>query len=60
MSNDTEHIYLLVKLTVDAGINHEETVNECDYTFTHDNILGSEILDYRTEQDGDSPVLYIP
>ena len=54
------HLYLLVKLTVDAGSDYQDVVNECDYTFTHDNILGSEILDYRTEQDGDSPVLYIP
>jgi len=57
---DPWHLYLLVKLTVDAGSDYENVVNECDYTFTHDNILGSEILDYRTEQDGDSPVLYIP
>ena len=56
---DPWHLYLLVKLTVDEGSDHDDIVNECDYTFTHDNILGSEILDYRTEQDGDSPVLYI-
>ena len=58
---DPWHLYLLVKLTVDEGSDYDDVVNECDYTFTHDNILGSEILDYRlTEQDGESPVLYIP
>lgn len=55
-----EHIYLLIKLTVDEGTDHEEAVNECDYNFHHDNILGSEILDYRSEQHGESPVLYFP
>ena len=57
---DPLHLYLLVKLTVDEGSDYDDVVNECDYTFTHDNILGSEILDYRTEQDGESPVLYFP
>ena len=60
LKKDEEHIYLLVKLTVDGGINHEDTVNECDYTFTYDGIIGSEILDYRSEQHGESPVLYFP
>jgi hypothetical protein len=55
-----EHIYLLIKLTVDEDTDHEDVVNECDYTFTHDNILGSQILTYRSEQDGESPVLYFP
>ena len=57
---EPEHIYLLIKLTVDGGTDHEEAVNECDYNFHHDNILGSEILDYRSEQHGESPVLYFP
>lgn len=60
LKKDEEHIYLLVKLTVDGGTDHEEAVNECDYVFTHDHILGSEILDYRSEQQGESPVLYFP
>lgn len=60
LKKNEEHIYLLVKLTVDESVDHEEAVNECDYVFTHDNILGSEILDYRSEQDNQSPVLYFP
>lgn len=60
LKKNEEHIYLLVKLTVDESVDHEEAVNECDYTFTYDGIIGSEILDYRSEQQGESPVLYFP
>lgn len=60
LKKNEEHIYLLVKLTVDESVDHEEAVNECDYTFTYDGIIGSEILDYRSEQDNQSPVLYFP
>ena len=60
LKKNEEYIYLLVKLTVDESVDHEEVVNECDYVFTHDHILGSEIVDYRSEQEGESPVLYFP
>ena len=57
---DPEHVYVLVKLVVDAGIDHEEAVNECDYQFNYDGILFSEILDFKSERHGESPVLYFP
>ena len=41
LRKNEEHIYLLVKLTVDKGTDHEEAVNECDYTFTYDGILAA-------------------
>ena len=56
---DPSHLYLLVKLTVDAGSDYEDVVNECDYKFTHDNIMGSEIIDYKSpDEQGYGPTLY--
>ncbi len=61
---DTEHedetkpVYLLIKLTVDKGIDVQDMVNEMDYVMTYDGLLASEILDFKSVRNGESPVLY--
>jgi hypothetical protein len=46
MEQETKIVTLTIKLEVDESVDVEEMVNEMDYSFDYDGILGSTITEY--------------
>jgi len=45
----SKNIYLLVTLTIADDADPNEVCDECDYSFTHPNILEHELLGWRED-----------
>ncbi len=44
------YVYVSVKLYLKPGADIDEVVQECEYTFTHEDILETEIVDILDTQ----------
>lgn len=44
------YVYLSVKLYLKPGADVQEVVQECDYKFTHEDIIETEIVDIMDTQ----------
>ena len=44
------YVYVSVKLYLKPGADIQEVVQECDYHFTHDDIIETEIVDILDTQ----------
>lgn len=49
MDEDFQLVELTVRVWIKQGADIADTINEADYTFTHEDIIDTEIIDINTE-----------